>query len=303
MAEERLIDDDKDKKYRFRINADGEEELVLDPDGGEREEADGAEEGQICFDDAPYDEEYAFGGEEQAAYEADVRARNFEEYMAAARADGEAGKYSTALEYLEKAKGIYPDDGGLAALELRLYTKDLTDFSQGALQGAADAAERVAENCTPEQKSALYEMGGGPLGGMIGELQTRCDELGEANQRGKAERAEAFAADNKRALTFFLCTLAAFIATAVPAGVFAAFVYGANSGIYVALTIVFGVAAVLSFAAFLIASRRLSTTSRRVRMNRDDSRTKVGREYLACTRRLQALRSIYDAISPTKNIS
>ena len=90
---------------------------------------------------------------------------------------------------------------------------------------------------------------------------------------------------------------------AVPAVVFAAFVYGANSGIYVALTIVFGVAAVLSFAAFLIASRRLSTTSRRVRMNRDDSRTKVGREYLACTRRLQALRSIYDAISPTKNIS
>ena len=30
MAEERLIDADKDKKYRIKINADGEEELVVD---------------------------------------------------------------------------------------------------------------------------------------------------------------------------------------------------------------------------------------------------------------------------------
>ena len=30
MAEERLIDDDKDRKYKIRINEDGEEELVID---------------------------------------------------------------------------------------------------------------------------------------------------------------------------------------------------------------------------------------------------------------------------------
>ena len=29
MAEERLIDEDKDRKYRLRINEDGEEELVI----------------------------------------------------------------------------------------------------------------------------------------------------------------------------------------------------------------------------------------------------------------------------------
>ena len=29
MAEERIIDDDKDKKYRIRINEDGEEELEV----------------------------------------------------------------------------------------------------------------------------------------------------------------------------------------------------------------------------------------------------------------------------------
>ena len=35
MAEERLIDEDKDKKYRIKINADGEEELVIE--GGEQQ--------------------------------------------------------------------------------------------------------------------------------------------------------------------------------------------------------------------------------------------------------------------------
>ena len=30
MAEERLIDTDKDKKYRIRKNADGEDELYID---------------------------------------------------------------------------------------------------------------------------------------------------------------------------------------------------------------------------------------------------------------------------------
>ena len=41
MAEERLIDDDKDRKYKIRKNADGEEELiVIDPEDGEEEGSD-----------------------------------------------------------------------------------------------------------------------------------------------------------------------------------------------------------------------------------------------------------------------
>ena len=39
MAEERLIDDDKDKKYRIRVNEDGEEELeIVHGDDEEQEE-------------------------------------------------------------------------------------------------------------------------------------------------------------------------------------------------------------------------------------------------------------------------
>ena len=38
MAEERLIDDDKDRKYRIRVNENGEEELeIIDPDDVDEE--------------------------------------------------------------------------------------------------------------------------------------------------------------------------------------------------------------------------------------------------------------------------
>lgn len=39
MAEERLIDDDKDRKYKIRKNADGEDELVIDAAPEEEEPA------------------------------------------------------------------------------------------------------------------------------------------------------------------------------------------------------------------------------------------------------------------------
>ena len=39
MAEERLIDDDKDRKYKIRKNENGEEELVISPQDGEEENA------------------------------------------------------------------------------------------------------------------------------------------------------------------------------------------------------------------------------------------------------------------------
>ena len=52
MAEERLIDDDKDRKYKIRINEDGEEELVID----DRVEEPEVEE-QPEFDMTDFDED------------------------------------------------------------------------------------------------------------------------------------------------------------------------------------------------------------------------------------------------------
>ena len=82
MAEKRLMDDDKDKKYRFRINADGEEELDIDM-GGEQTYRDGDEEelAEHAFDD-----DYVYGGEACSDGEA------VEGLLASARAGMAAGR-------------------------------------------------------------------------------------------------------------------------------------------------------------------------------------------------------------------
>ena len=54
MAEERLIDDDKDKKYKIRINEQGEEELVLDET---RAESDAEESDEVGFEVPELDED------------------------------------------------------------------------------------------------------------------------------------------------------------------------------------------------------------------------------------------------------
>ena len=43
MAEERLIDDDKDRKYKIRKNADGEDELYIDLEESEEESGESLE--------------------------------------------------------------------------------------------------------------------------------------------------------------------------------------------------------------------------------------------------------------------
>ena len=79
MAEERLIDDDKDRKYKIVKNADGEDELVIDGAPDEAESADevGFEVPELDSDD----EEAAIMTPEQLA----ARERMREEAEAARR--------------------------------------------------------------------------------------------------------------------------------------------------------------------------------------------------------------------------
>ena len=53
MAEERLIDDDKDRKYKIRVNEDGEEELIIAPQTAAEEAA------EIDFEVPDFDDDDA----------------------------------------------------------------------------------------------------------------------------------------------------------------------------------------------------------------------------------------------------
>ncbi len=295
MAEERLIDDDKDKKYRFRINADGEEELVIDGEGEEP-----AEEAELSFDHAPeFDEDYAFGVQtDYTISEGDGGERKIiEELISKARGEMEEERFSSALEYAAEAEKYAPDDGELAALRLAVLTKNLTDFSEGILSDASKAAERVKKFSSAEQKAELDEMGGNGLNSMIVALQSQVDDLFARNEEAKAERAAGFVSDNKKSLIIFFSILVPMIIFTSLAIFFSSVMFSDTSGRFIVLTIVFGVLAAACLIALLFASRRLSTTARRVRMNKDNTRTQLGRDYIAANARLKSLRTIYDAIS------
>lgn len=297
MAEERFIDDDKDKKYRFRINADGEEELIIDEGGEDEKPAQRGEEAQLSFDHAPdIDEEYAYGGEDPH-YETHEEKEAVAALLEKARADAGEGNFSTALEYIAEAKDIAPDDGEVAALELAVYTSGLTDFSPVALEGAVPAAKRVAQFSSAEDKLALKEAGADALNSMICALQPQVKELKERNEQGKAERAVGFEADNKKSIIRLVALLIPFVVTLALTIYFSTVMYADTSGTNIILTIVFAALAFVFFIICVFAARALNITARRVRMNRDNSRTQVGRDYEAANSRLEALRTIYNAIT------
>ena len=109
MAEERLIDDDKDRKYKIRKNEDGEEELVLDTDTA-REEP----EEEVSFEVPEFeedDEEAAVMTPEQLAErerrraeEELKRAEELEKIAEHARSLIEEGKFEDAGFVLQKPR-------------------------------------------------------------------------------------------------------------------------------------------------------------------------------------------------------
>ena len=110
MAEERFIDDDlnKNKKYRIRVNEDGEEELIIDAPTDDEQP-----EGQMLFDVEEVeeeDEEAAAMTPEQLAARREKEQREELErqlklgaLLESAQRDIENGAWSTALDCLAMA--------------------------------------------------------------------------------------------------------------------------------------------------------------------------------------------------------
>ena len=136
----------------------------------------------------------------------------------------------------------------------------------------------------------------GRLDAMMEELSAKVEALSEENEKGKAQRAAAFAADNRRSVIKLAVTGISFAVMLALSIFFSTIMYANTSGVNVVLTAVFAGVALVFFVALLFALRSFSVTYRRVRMNRDNSRTQTGREYEAAKARLDNLREIRDAL-------
>ncbi|MDE6868223.1 MAG: hypothetical protein K2J83_03665, partial [Clostridia bacterium] len=215
MAEERLIDDDKDRKYKIRKNADGEEELVID-EGGEEDEV------EIPVFEVPYaeedDEEAAVLTPEQYAErerikreEEAARAKKAEQLLAEAKQKLASGDMEGAQYDLSRAEEFLKN-GEVYCLMLKAYTRNFHDYT--ALEYAKKAADGVKTYASDEQKADLKKCGKG-LKDKIAEVKSATDGLCAQNEEKKTERREFFAAEKKRAQNLFIGAIVPFAALVI----------------------------------------------------------------------------------------
>lgn len=299
MAEERLIDDDKDRKYKIRVNENGEEELVISPLADEEE----AEE--IGFEVPDFDtddEEAAVMTPEQLAArqrqreeEEARRAKKVGVYLDRAKACLAEEDYSGAIYALSEAGELDNANGEIYALKVKAYSKNFTDWSQ--LESCAEAAEGLAEYGTEENKNGLRETAGG-LPAEIAETEKTVAALKEENESKKAERREVFLKRRKTALIAFCACAAPFIIFLVLAVVFGVnFMFTREDALFTVITIVFAVLALAAFIAMLVTAHKLWDASRNVKLNERNSSTKLGREYEQNNNKLLQLTRIYAVIN------
>lgn len=301
MAEERLMDDDKDKKYRIIKNENGEDELIIE---GETEEE--SDVGEAAFEVPEFeedDEDAAVLTPEQLAArqlraerERERKEKLLTESIASATLDCQNGNFATALDSLDTAEEIEPENGEVHALKLLVYTRNCTEWEENA-QNAAKAAEGVQKFTPSERRAEIAQMAeSGGLPHKIEELTQRVKKLGEENQAKKDERAVRFNADNKKALIFFACTGVPLLVFLILAIYFSTVMYATQDGTNIILTIVFAAVAFIFLIAFIFASRKFNTTARRVRLNKRDNTTQLGRNYLAEKAKLDNLNAVYAAL-------
>ncbi len=300
MAEERLIDDDKDRKYKIRKNADGEDELVID---AAPEEEEPAEEIGFEVPELEDDEEAAvmtpeqLAARERAREEAEEKRKlQIAQYAERAKQLLSEENYGDAAYVLEAAEDLNAADGELSLFKLRALTMDFTDFSKVEECGyALDAIKKRASTDVKAQLNVYAER----IAEAKSALEKEVENLNGENELKKEERREKFKARKKSSLIFFA-------ATVIPLVVFAALAiyYGANmhavkDGANIPLFIAFISVTGFFFILSLFTARRLWQSVNLVKLNENNSSTKLGREFEEKKSRLELLNGISEVINET----
>ena len=284
MAEERFLDDDKDRKYRIRKNERGEEELVIVDDDEEEEEP--------IFGVVTDDEEELT--DEQLAQRSierrEAAQRKAEALKSNARRQMEEGDYESAQYSLSQASEFTEYDGELYYLKLKAHSRGMTNFLD--LQKCAEAAEGVREYSEKGQKEELLSLSE-PLKARISEFEEKCKTLSEENEKGKAERRETFANGKKHSLFIFLGASLPFIALFVLAIYFVQMMD--DDDIFIILTIAFSILSAIAFFVAAFAFYKLMSANKKVKLNEMDEATKLGRELISCRDELENLKNIYSS--------
>lgn len=299
MAEERLIDEDKDKKYRVKVNADGEEELIIE--GGEQKTESVEEVSFEVPEQEEIDEEAAVMTPEQ--YAAKIEEERLErerilaqacELIKKAEADCKEEKYATALEYLEQAQELDETNGDIYALRMSAYTRNFTDYE--LVTDAAECADGISKYASAEVKGKIADKCMTYVDEQIAQLRKTVTALNKENEEKKAERAVVFKSSAKKAAVPFAFALLFLIAACVATAYFASIIYTVSTGLYLILTIAFGACALIMLVILALCARKLLIACRRISANKRNTSTALGRELLEKQNTLKAFIDIRDCL-------
>ncbi len=304
MAEERTIDDDKDKnkKYVIRRNEDGEEELVLrDEVEGEGEEEDEEELNPFMVPDLDEaegdDEEAAVMTPEQLAererrreIERQKREAQAEDYHAKALRSFDEQDFSQALYNLNMADELNGDNTLYKAEKFRAISCDYKNFD--ALDDLSECANTIKEKCTKEERAEVFaSLKAMPA--LISSVKGEAERLSLENEEAKSRREEVFKEEEREARIYFLYAVIPFAVFLILTIVFST-IWNANEhGVYLILLIVFAVIAFILLIMSLVTLYRYVRAINHLRLNKQNSATKIGREYDECESRYETLRDIY----------
>lgn len=301
MAEERLIDDDLDrnKKYKIRKNADGEDELYFD---GEEEESGGysAELYEIpAFSEDDGDagvltpEQIAEREESRRLAEENTR-RYVEEHIAKAEEQFKSGDAEGALFNLNSARNVDGRCGKVYALKMKVLTRNFKDFS--ASDDCLSCSEGVRHYCTDEQKAELFALSGN-LKKHIEKLEENAAALHVEVESKKAERREVYAKDRGTAIKWFSLTAVPFLVCLVLAVSFGSVMFAKQNGLNLILTIIFAALAVVLFVVTAFTSRKMWVAMKNYSLNEKNSSTRIGREYEEQLSEIKKLKTVLSSFS------
>lgn len=296
MAEERLIDDDKDRKYKIRKNADGEDELVIDDTPEEEEET---EEVGFEVPELDGDEEAAvmtpeqLAAREKAKAEAEAkRLADLSERCGRAKSLVAEGKYDDALFVIAEAKELDGENGEVFDLELKALTAGFTDFSRTA--ESASAADGVKKYASAEVKAGFAEYAQS-VSERRDELSQTVAALGAENEEKKNARQTVFLKKRKISAIAFAVTAVPLVAFIALAAYFSTIMHSQLNHNNMIIFFVFLGLSVAFLIATLFMAHKLWASASLLKRNSRNSSTKLGREYEAKNAELKLVESVLSA--------
>ena len=281
MAEERLIDDDKDRKYKIRKNADGEDEIVLD-DSPEIEEEE-TEELDFEVPDFGVDDEEAavmtpeqLAAREKAREEAEAkRIADLNAHITHAKELIAQEKYGDCVYVLDEALELEKGLAEAYALKIVALTSDFTDLSR-AEEGieAANSLKTFMDDGARENYAYLKAS----AEKVRETLAKEAEDINTRNDEAKEARRVSFTKKRNLSAVWFGVTGVPLVVFAVLAIYFSMVMHAVKDGSNMVLFFVFLGIAVAFLVATLITAHKFWDSAKLLSLNEKNSSSKLGRE-------------------------